>query len=309
MKTALRLTMGRINLIRNKRERNLLDLRRDVALLLENGREDSARIRVEYVIREHSILRSFEVLELFCDLLLVRMPMIEKSKKEPPVELVEAVTSLIFASGRVTDLPELLTIKRVLQGKYGKDYVARCSAYETALDSGVNRRLFDSLDVKSPDPMFKLRMLEQIAEEHNVNWEPDEATEQMIVQSHRSNGGVSAEEIDDVLHREGIMFREDEGNEYLTAAEAAEAAKRAALRAEDAARAASILASKSQRNPKGVEEEEEQLPNIPASEEKRFLEASELEGSKPASDPSTPDAGNELDDLTRRLEALKHCRS
>ena len=46
------------------------------------------------------------VLELFVELLRVRVELIKKSKEMPP-DMIEAISSLVYATQRVTDLPEL----------------------------------------------------------------------------------------------------------------------------------------------------------------------------------------------------------
>lgn len=306
-KTALRLTLGRINLIRNKRERNLVELRKDVALLLQNGREDSARIRVEYVIREHMMLRAFEVLELFCDLLVIRMPMIEKSKKEPPVDLEEAVASVVFASGRASDLVELATVKRVVQSKYGKEFVARCSAYETALESKVNRRLFDSLDSKPPEPILKLKMLEQIAQEHQVEWDPEQSADLVLTQNKDKIDDITSSEVDEVLRCEGVLDGQGYARKYDSPEEAAQAAAYAATRAEEAARAASSFLE-GKHTGAFNDEDAVVLPDINQrgidNEEAHF----QTSGEEPSEPEPTSMAESELDELTKRLEALKNRR-
>lgn len=46
-KTLLKLTIPRIKLLRNRREIQIKQMRRDIAKLLETGQEATARIRVE----------------------------------------------------------------------------------------------------------------------------------------------------------------------------------------------------------------------------------------------------------------------
>jgi Regulator of Vps4 activity in the MVB pathway len=46
-KTLLKLTIPRIKLLRNRREIQLKQMRKDIAKLLENGQEATARIRVK----------------------------------------------------------------------------------------------------------------------------------------------------------------------------------------------------------------------------------------------------------------------
>ncbi|KAF6175674.1 hypothetical protein GIB67_022676 [Kingdonia uniflora] len=76
-KTMLKLTIPRIKLLRNRREIQIKQMRRDIAKLLETGQEATARIRVEHIIREENMMASQEVIELFCELIAVRLPIIE----------------------------------------------------------------------------------------------------------------------------------------------------------------------------------------------------------------------------------------
>jgi len=49
-KTLLKLTIPRIKLIRNRREAQIKQMRREIAKLLETGQEATARIRVCFLI-------------------------------------------------------------------------------------------------------------------------------------------------------------------------------------------------------------------------------------------------------------------
>ncbi|KAG7025135.1 IST1-like protein [Cucurbita argyrosperma subsp. argyrosperma] len=125
-KTLLKLTIPRIKLLRNRREIQLKQMRRDIAKLLETGQEATARIR--------------EILELFCELIVVRLPIIE-TQRECPLDLKEAISSVCFAAPRCADLTELL-------------------------------QLIELLSVRAPSPEKKLKLLKEIAEEHDVDWDP-----------------------------------------------------------------------------------------------------------------------------------------
>jgi hypothetical protein len=72
--------MARIKLLRNKRDIQIKQLRKEIAQLLTSGQEPSARIRVEHVYREENILAAYDILELFCELITVRLPIIESQK-------------------------------------------------------------------------------------------------------------------------------------------------------------------------------------------------------------------------------------
>jgi hypothetical protein len=91
---------------------------------------------VEHVIREMNLWAAYEILELFCEFILARVPILE-SEKECPRELREAIASIIFAAPRCSEVPDLLQIKNLFGTKYGKEFIMVAS--ELRPDSGVNR--------------------------------------------------------------------------------------------------------------------------------------------------------------------------
>jgi len=135
---------------------------------LQTGQESIARIRVEHIIREQNILAAYEIVELFCEFVLARVPIVEV-QKECPLELREAIASIIFASGICSDLPELMHLRNLFTTKYGKEFVA--AAMELRPDSGVNRTIIEKLSVKAPSGESKLKVLKAIAQEYNVEWD------------------------------------------------------------------------------------------------------------------------------------------
>ncbi|PSS00013.1 IST1-like protein [Actinidia chinensis var. chinensis] len=168
-KTLLKLTIPRIKLLRNRREIQIKQMRRDIAKLLETGQEATARIRVEHIIREEKMMAAQEIIELFCELITVRLPIIEV-QRECPLDLKEAISSVCFAAPRCTDLPELLQAQMLFVAKYGKEFVS--AATELMPECGVNRQLIELLSIRAPDPDVKLNLLKEIAEEHQLDWDP-----------------------------------------------------------------------------------------------------------------------------------------
>ena len=143
-KTALRLCVGRIKLLQNKKRTALASLRREIADLLRARKYDSARVRVEAVLREEALLDAFEVLHLHCDLLIVRVPLIDSSK-DLPDDLRAPVATVTYAARRTTELPELHQIASQFAGKYGREYVAAC-----ADDVADCRELVAALETQAP---------------------------------------------------------------------------------------------------------------------------------------------------------------
>ncbi|EEF27891.1 uncharacterized protein LOC8259381 [Ricinus communis] len=179
-KTLLKLTIPRIKLLRNRREIQIKQMRRDIAKLLETGQEATARIRVEHIIREENMMAAQEILELFCELISVRLPIIE-AQRECPLDLKEAISSICFAAPRCADLQELLQVQMLFVSKYGREFVA--AATELMPECGVNRQLIELLSVRAPSPDVKLKLLKEIAEEHELDWDPA-ASETELLKKH-----------------------------------------------------------------------------------------------------------------------------
>ncbi|KAI4379995.1 hypothetical protein MLD38_006229 [Melastoma candidum] len=169
-KTSLKLAASRIKLLKNKKGVQIKQLRREVAQLLESSQVQTARIRVEHVVREEKTMGAYELIEIYCELIAARLPIIE-SQKNCPIDLKEAIASVVFASPRCADIPELMDVRKHFLAKYGKDFIS--AAVELRPDCGVNRSLVEKLSAKTPDGATKLKMLTMIAEEHNINWDPN----------------------------------------------------------------------------------------------------------------------------------------
>ncbi|AEE30621.1 Regulator of Vps4 activity in the MVB pathway protein [Arabidopsis thaliana] len=123
---------------------------------------------------------AYEILELFCEFILARVPILE-SEKECPRELREAIASIIFAAPRCSEVPDLLQIKNLFGTKYGKEFIMVAS--ELRPDSGVNRTIIEKLSPTSPSGAARLKMLKEIAQEYSLNWDSS-ATEAEFMKSH-----------------------------------------------------------------------------------------------------------------------------
>ncbi|XP_002986780.2 IST1 homolog [Selaginella moellendorffii] len=178
-KTLLKLATSRIKLLRNKRDIQVKQMRRDIAQMLGTGQEPSARIRVEHVIREQNIMDAYDMVELFAELIVVRLPVID-GQKTCPADLKESIASLIFAAARCADLPELADIKSCFALKYGKEFVA--AAAELRPTCGVSRRIIEKMSVRAPSGETKLKVLKEIATEYGVVWDPRDTEAELLSQ-------------------------------------------------------------------------------------------------------------------------------
>eukprot|EP00252_Welwitschia_mirabilis_P011160 TRINITY_DN2509_c0_g1_i1.p1 TRINITY_DN2509_c0_g1~~TRINITY_DN2509_c0_g1_i1.p1 ORF type:complete len:339 (-),score=66.20 TRINITY_DN2509_c0_g1_i1:22-1038(-) len=179
-KTLITLTISRIKLLKNKRELQLKQMEKDIVHCLQSGQETTAQIRVEHVIREQNILAAYAIIELFCEHLGVRLHIIE-TQRECPLDLREAVATLIFAAPRCSDLPELLHIRNLFVAKYGKDFVTAIA--ELKPNCGVNRQIIEKLSAHAPVADLRLKTLKNIAKEYNILWDST-ATESEIFKLH-----------------------------------------------------------------------------------------------------------------------------
>ena len=233
-KTALRLCIGRIKLLKNKKGLAVRALRKEIADLLGADKTESARVRIEGVMREEANLEAFDILDLFCELLVVRLRLIEQ-EKDLPDDLKEAVATCIYAAKRMGELPELGQIKSQFAAKYGREYAQACEADGTAAACGVNRTAIQKLSVAPPTNEEKLAKLRAIAEEHRVPFDEEEATKSLAqatkipAQVHAPNRGDGGGESAGVAG-------------YADVQQAAAAAAQAAGQAQAAAAAAAALA-------------------------------------------------------------------
>ena len=117
LKTALKMAISKLRFIQEKKTAITKQQRRQLSELLSQGKESSSKIRVENIIRDDIYIELLEILELYCELLLARLPiLLERTAVEK--NLQEAVNSIIYSANH-TELKELVTIKDILVYKFG----------------------------------------------------------------------------------------------------------------------------------------------------------------------------------------------
>lgn len=147
--------------------------RRQMAQLVEEGKIESARIRVENIIRSDITTELNEILELYCELLLARSqlldppvasPLIKGQKEEVRVDpgLEEAVRSIIYAA-QTTGVKELIQSRALLVEKFGKEFAL--SAME---GEGVAPRVLRKMRVETPSEELVNGYLREICRTYGV---------------------------------------------------------------------------------------------------------------------------------------------
>ncbi|KAL6715213.1 Vacuolar protein sorting-associated protein ist1 [Lecanora helva] len=164
IKVQLKLAISRLRMVQQKDTAIAKQQRRAMAQLLEQGKEESARIRVENIIRSDITTELYEVLELYCELLLARTGLMEAKECDPGLE--EAIKSLIYAAPR-TEVKELQQARALLVEKYGKDFAM--VAMDNS-DGKVAERVLKKLRVEPPEPELVTLYLKEIARTYGVDW-------------------------------------------------------------------------------------------------------------------------------------------
>lgn len=104
----------------------------------------------------------YEILELYCELLLTRAGLLEGTELDQGLE--EAVRSLIYASTRV-EVKEVTVVAALLGSKYGKEFVK-----EAQEGKGVAEKVVKKLAITPPSEALVTGYLEEIAATYGVDW-------------------------------------------------------------------------------------------------------------------------------------------
>ncbi|KAF9075048.1 regulator of Vps4 activity in the MVB pathway-domain-containing protein [Rhodocollybia butyracea] len=171
-KVQLRLSVQRLRTLQEKKGAQAKASRRDIATLVERGKIETARIKVEGIIGEDIHLELLELLELYCELLLARFGVLDQNTREPDPAVSEAVCAIIYAAPR-TELKELNVLRDMLTHKYPRDFsVAVIENREACVSDRVVRKLV----VATPSGELVDAYLAEIAKAYGVPWTPPSST-------------------------------------------------------------------------------------------------------------------------------------
>ncbi|XP_028805862.1 uncharacterized protein LOC114760736 [Neltuma alba] len=145
--------------------------RSDVVQFLNLGCHARALLRVEQLIREQNMVDVFVMIENYCNFLRGKANLVEKNS-ECPEEIKEAISSLIFASSRCGEFPELQKIREIFTFRCGKEFAAR--AVELHQNNRVNFKMIQKLSARRPALEIRLKVLKDIAAEIGVTLQLDQ---------------------------------------------------------------------------------------------------------------------------------------
>ncbi|RZC47506.1 hypothetical protein C5167_040451 [Papaver somniferum] len=159
----------RIKLLKNKRDSVIRHYREDIIQLLKNGQDHSAFSRVGQLSNDQNIVAAYELLDHFCEFIMMNLPYIRQNR-DCPNDINEAASSLLYASARCGDLPELPKLRKLFGERYGNRFAV--AAVELLPGNLVNRQLIQKLSAKSISDDAKFRLMKEIARENCVETDP-----------------------------------------------------------------------------------------------------------------------------------------
>ncbi|XP_058773888.1 uncharacterized protein LOC131648119 [Vicia villosa] len=162
-KKAIKKAKCRIRFLKNKRQTIVKQLRNDLAELIQHGHEEAALNRVEQLINDESLADAYELLEKFCEFILSQFSYIQKHK-ECPDDIKVAISSLIFASARCGNIPELSVIRKIFGKRYGEKFAK--AAVELYPGNLVNKQLAENLSEKYVTEDLRYAKVNKIAREN-----------------------------------------------------------------------------------------------------------------------------------------------
>lgn len=181
LKANLRMAITRLRMQQNKLVNGIKIQRRQVAELLALQKYESARVRVEQVLRDDVSIEGYEVLALFLDLLSNRVHLITNISDECvsgsgdnrkkglvlcPPELKESITSVLWAAAQLGNVvPELQNVSKCFEAKLGADFVAMSVSNA---EFSVNQKIIERLGFNTPSNARCIEYLTNVATEYSI---------------------------------------------------------------------------------------------------------------------------------------------
>ncbi|EEF48272.1 conserved hypothetical protein [Ricinus communis] len=158
-KSLIKMTKSRIDVIRRKRNATLKFLKKDMADLLSNGLDINAYGRADGLLAELTLSSCYDFVEKSGDFVLKHLSIMQKIR-HCPEDCREAVSSLMFAAARFSDLPELRDLRDVFYERYG-----------SSLELFANQEFVGNLSSKPSTTEKKVQLMHEIASEFRIAWD------------------------------------------------------------------------------------------------------------------------------------------
>ncbi|XWS26864.1 hypothetical protein CRYUN_Cryun26dG0067000 [Craigia yunnanensis] len=160
-KSLIKVIKSRIDVIRRKKIATLKFLKKDIADLLANGLDINAYGRVEGYVAELILSSCYDFVEKCCDFVSKHVSVMQKLS-DCPEDCREAVSSLMFAAARFSDLPELRDLRQIFHERYGN-----------SLELFVNKQLVENSSSNPSIMEKKVKVMHDIASEFSIKWDSE----------------------------------------------------------------------------------------------------------------------------------------
>lgn len=194
LKTCLRMCVQRLRYAQEKQQALAKQDRRRVATLLSQGKEQMAYYRAESLITNDIHVELLEILELYCELLLARVNIINSIENE--LDLVsnhiedginEAIRSLAYSSSLyVPEVKELAQLKELIMFKFGKEFIKSLQDNKTGVPEKVVKKCVPEL----PPEKLVILYLQEIAKTYEVPYSKLEDSDSEVSSTVNSNEKV-----------------------------------------------------------------------------------------------------------------------
>ncbi|EEQ38813.1 hypothetical protein CLUG_02939 [Clavispora lusitaniae ATCC 42720] len=165
LKTTLKMAISKLKFLQEKKTALTKQQRRQLADLLTAGKESSAKIRVENIIRDDIYIELLEYCELYCELLLARMSLILDMQRPLDSGLKDAVSSVVYAA-HYTEIKEMIALGDMLRMRYGAEFATKVA--ENSGGDYVPAKIVKSCAIDPPQETLVDLYLCEIARAYGV---------------------------------------------------------------------------------------------------------------------------------------------
>ncbi|CAE5959970.1 unnamed protein product [Arabidopsis arenosa] len=165
----LKMLQSRLLLLKHQKYAKARHIRMDIADYIRNNDSTNALLRTEQLFLLENAISIYDLLLQFTDFIIRRFSPIRKHGELVNDDTSEAVSTLIYASVKCKDIPEMLTLSELVGQRYGQRYVT--TAIQVLPGNLVNTEIKKKLSISSVSEHVKCRMVEEIAKESGYRLE------------------------------------------------------------------------------------------------------------------------------------------
>ncbi|PON94751.1 Vacuolar protein sorting-associated protein [Trema orientale] len=137
-KQLLKQAQFRLKVLKKRRHSMVRQSSEILAQLIKNDEENIDFNRAKQLFKDESIEEAYELLDHFCEFILVQFSHIRKLE-DCRDDVNEAVSILIYASTRCGEVPELRVIRKLFEKRYGQKFAK--AAIELFPGNRVNQQV------------------------------------------------------------------------------------------------------------------------------------------------------------------------